>query len=78
MSPQDVIQHYGNGKVPDAAVKLGLTRQTLHVWMKSDFVPLDWQHWIERDTAGRFKADPRRPNDPHLRKNRVTPAPVQA
>lgn len=72
MTPKDIIQHYGNGSVPEAAIKLGLTRQTLHIWLRSEWVPLDWQHWIERDTAGRFKADPRRPNDPLIRKNKVT------
>lgn len=71
VTPQDVISHYGNGSPVDAAIKLGLTRQTIHTWIKADWVPLDWQHWIERDTAGRYKADPRRPNDPHLRKNKA-------
>jgi hypothetical protein len=72
MTPQEVIEHYGNGSAQRTAEKLGLTRQTIHVWVRADFVPLEWQRWIEEDTAGRYKADRRRPNDPHLRKNKVT------
>lgn len=68
MTPNDIIQHYGNGSVPDAAIKLRLTRQTLHMWIRDNWIPLAWQHCIERDTAGRLKADPRWPNDPAFRK----------
>lgn len=68
MTPQDVVDHYGNGNVHRAAIQLGLSRQAIHQWLRDEYVPLDWQHWIEKDTAGRYKADPRRPNDPHIRK----------
>ena len=80
MTPQDIVQHYGNGNATKAAIALGLTRQAVNVWLRAGLVPLDWQHWVEKDTAGRYKADPRRPNDPHLRalrKNKVT-APAAA
>lgn len=72
MTPHDVIRHYGGehrGAAEKAAEKLGLTRQTVSHWRKIGFVPLEWQSWIEKDTAGYLKADPRRPNDPHIRKN---------
>lgn len=72
ITPQDLISHYGNGNITDAANKLGLTRQTLQKWKREEWVPLAWQRWMADDTAGRYKADPRRPNDPHLRKNKVT------
>jgi hypothetical protein len=39
----------GRGNVHAAAIKLGLTRQTVNLWLNNDWVPLEWQHWIERD-----------------------------
>jgi len=62
MTPTDVVQHYGEGNTYKAAESLGLTPQTLYNWLKEEWVPLGWQWWIQDDTAGRLKADRRRPN----------------
>jgi hypothetical protein len=62
MTPTDVVAHYGEGNTYKAAAALGLTPQTLYNWLKEEWVPLGWQGWIERDTAGRLKGDHRRPN----------------
>ena len=68
MTAREVVEHYGNGDVTATANALGLARNTVHVWLRKDQIPLEWQGWIERDTAGRLKGDRRRPNDPRIGK----------
>jgi len=62
MTPADVIQYYGGGNTYKAATALGLTPQSLYNWLNEGWVPVGWQWWIQDDTAGRLKADRRRPN----------------
>ena len=61
MTPEQVIKHYGGGKIGRAAYALQLARQTLYDWQKRERVPALWQAWIERDTAGVLKADRSKP-----------------
>jgi DNA invertase Pin-like site-specific DNA recombinase len=63
MEAQQVVDHYGAGNVAEAARVLGLTRQTVYNWIKAGTVPQDWQFWMERDSAGKLKADHRKPSD---------------
>lgn len=57
MTPADLIEHYGQGSIGRASPAMGVTRQTLYNWQAAGSVPLLWQVWFERDTAGRLKAD---------------------
>lgn len=59
MTPQQVVKHYGSGKVGPAAYALQVARQTVYDWVKRNRVPGSWQIWIERDTQGLLKADPK-------------------
>lgn len=68
MKAADVVAHYGAGRPTRAAEALGLSRQTIHKWLRNG-VPLGWQAWIERDTAGHLRAERRRPNAFEQRKD---------
>lgn len=57
VNPADLIEHYGQGSIAKAAPAMQVTRQTLYNWQAAGKVPLLWQVWFERDTAGRLKAD---------------------
>jgi len=59
MTPKEVVTHYGAGKVAAAAYALKVARQTLYDWINRKRVPGSWQIWIERDTGGELKADPK-------------------
>ncbi len=55
MSPKQVIQHYGNGNVQEAARALKVSAAIIYHWIKEDHVPLGRQALIFRDTKGKLK-----------------------
>jgi DNA-binding transcriptional regulator YdaS (Cro superfamily) len=57
MTPKQVIQHYGAGKVPAAAKAMGLTPATLYLWRALNRIPNGRQAMIELATDGKLKAD---------------------
>jgi hypothetical protein len=60
MTPEQVIRHYapdGSDSLMRAAERAPVSRQSLNAWRKAGQVPRLWQVYIERDTAGRLKAD---------------------
>lgn len=59
MTPEQIVKHYGAGKVGPTAYALKVARQTVYDWINRKRVPGPWQIWIERDTAGALKADPK-------------------
>ncbi len=54
MTPAQVIEHYsdGTGNIQRASEHAPVSRQSLQAWKKAGRVPVLWQIYIERDTAG--------------------------
>ena len=60
MTPLQIIDHYGQGSILRATRNgLPVSRQTLYDWLQRKTIPGKWQAWIERDTAGVLRADPK-------------------
>lgn len=55
MNPQQILDFFGNAN--KAAKAIGVARQTVGAWKKTDYVPFAMQEKIELLTDGELKAD---------------------
>lgn len=60
MTPKQVIKHYGNGDLREAAYRLGYSENALRYWVKKNRVPRHAQKRIAAESGGKLKA--MRPN----------------
>jgi len=63
MTPKQVIKHYGNGDLREAAYRLGYSENALRYWVKKNRVPRHAQKRIAAESGGKLKAmRPTKPN----------------
>lgn len=55
MTPKQVIKHYGNGDLREAAYRLGYSENALRYWVKKNRVPRHAQKRIALDSGGKLK-----------------------
>ncbi len=55
MTPKQVIKHYGNGDLREAAYRLGYSENALRYWVKKNRVPRHAQKRMAVESGGRLK-----------------------
>ena len=57
MTPKQVIKHYGNGDLREAAYQLKYSENALRYWLKQNRVPRHAQKRIAAESGGKLKAN---------------------
>lgn len=57
MTPQQVVDYFGNGSIPDAAKELDVTYQAISQWLTAKKVPRGRQFELQDLSGGVLKVD---------------------